>query len=687
MIKRITLLFFTTFNIVNAQQAKLYYVDYNTTIHSLSLSGTNENIIKTSLKTPAGVSFYNNKLYASDVNLTNRNYRFEPDGSQTEIVHDGLDGLVSPTSVAGYNNQLYFLDQEFIRKSDIDGNNIEILISNISSTSSKIVVANNKLYWVDSQTINCANLDGTNHQVLTDEGSDFRGLFIDGGYIYWSVNNAGARVIKRAPLDFSSETVLISSAVSPSGLSILNDLTVFENKIYWTDTGLDKIMRSNLDGTNIQTVYTISGLANPKGITANNGYVYWSDTYIQNNKIHRVSTNSTNYQVIVGNEFSSVSTIAISSEEMFLSANYLKKLDLTSSVFFTLSSNVGGIINDLEATKFDEIYFLMNNSTISKSSTNNYNPSTIINASSDDFTINSFAINGDFIYWIENGLNTTVGKIYRATLSGENTTLVYTANSLLTNLNVKYDNLYWSSLNTISNSDLTGENVQIIHTSNEGDVSSFAIYCNKIYYSLTRYNFTYGLISIEIDGTNSQLIKNTPTALNSLMVYDPQNIQVVCENRQVLPNGSNQYILPDYTDDFLLLNVNCLNDISITQNPEPGSVITEDTSVLLTVLDQQGFQITECQFNATLSNLSLDQNNSIKEFAISPNPSTDKITIVAEFEFETVNLYDMFGKKTKTITTNGSKSCTLNIDSAPNGVYVVEVIGFETVSRKKMIKN
>lgn len=683
--KKFYLLILITFNIINAQEAKLFYVDYNKTIHSLSLSGTDDNVVKTSFNTPAGVSFYNQKLYVSDENAVNRNYRFEPDGSLPEIIHDQLDGLIQPKSVFGFNNQLYFLDQSSIRKSDLDGSNVVVLINNISSSAIKLVVANNKIYWIDSQTINSSNLDGTNQQVLTDEGSDFKGLWVDSSFIYWSVNNAGARVIKKALLDLSSETVLISSATSPTGLSSLNDLTVLDNKIYWTDTGLDKIMRSNLDGTTIQTVYTIPGLANPKGIAGNDGYIYWSDTYVTNNKVHRISTSSTNYQVVVGEQFNSVSTVALSSGELFFSSNYLKKLNLTSAVFSTLSSNVGAIINDLEATKLSEVYFLINNATIRKSSTTNYNPSTIINASSAEFSINSFVVNGDFIYWIENGLNATVGKIYRSTLSGQNITLIYTSNSLLSNMNLKNDNLYWSSLNTISKSDLTGANVQLIHTSNEGDISSFTINCDKIYYSLSRYNFTYGLISIDLNGSNLQLLRNTPTVLTSLVAYDPQNIQLLCQDKQVLPNN-NQYILPDYTSDFPVLNANCLSDISIIQNPVPGTIITQDTSVLLTVLDEQGFQIIECEFNATLSSLSLNQNNLIKELQISPNPTSNIITILSGFEFNTVDLYDLFGKKVKAITTDGSNNYTVNIDSLTSGVYLVEVRGIETVSRKKLIK-
>lgn len=684
--KKFSLLLLITFNIINAQEAKLYYTDYNRTIHSFSFLGANDNVVKTSFNTPAGVSFYNQKLYVSDENSVNRNYRFEPDGSLPEIVHDQLDGLIQPKSVFGFNNQLYFLDQNSIRKSNLDGSNVVVLINNISSSATKLVVANNSIYWVDSQTLNSANLDGTNQQVLTDEGSDFRGLWVENGFIYWSVNNTGARVIKRALLNLTSETILISSAVSPTGLSILNDLTVFENKIYWTDTGLDKIMRSNLDGTNIQTLYTISGLANPKGIAGNNGYIYWSDTYTTNNKVHRISTTSTNYQVIVGDQFNNVSAVDVSSGELFFSSNYLKKLNLSSGVSSTLSSNVGAIINDLEVTKLNEVYFLINNATIRKSSTTNYSPSTIINASGNEFSINSFAIKGDFIYWIENGLNTTVGKVYRSTLSGQNITLLYTANSLLSNMNIKNDNLYWSVLNTISRSNLTGTNVQTIHTNTEGDISSFTINCDKIYYSLSRYNFTYGLISINIDGTNPQLVKNTPTVLTSMVAYDPQNIQIACQDRQVLPNGANQYILPNYTQEFSLLNANCLTDITITQNPVPGTAITQNTSVLVTVLDEEGFQITECEFNAVLNSLSLDQNNAIKEFEISPNPSTDRITITSEFEFNTINLFDLSGKKIKTIYIDESNTYTLNVDSLTSGVYLVEVKGLETVSRKKMIK-
>jgi len=61
-----------------------------------------------------------------------------------------------------------------------------------------------------------------------------------------------------------------------------------QGKMYWTDTGTDKIQRANLDGSGVEDLVT-SGLSAPYGIAldAAGGKMYWTDG--ATNKIQRAN--------------------------------------------------------------------------------------------------------------------------------------------------------------------------------------------------------------------------------------------------------------------------------------------------------------------------------------------------------------------------------------------------------------
>ena len=111
------------------------------------------------------------------------------------------------------------------------------------------------------------------------------GLTIHNDQIYWT--DSGTDKIQRSDLDGSNVTDLVDSS---DGLSVPRDLTIHNDQIYWTDTGTDKIQRSNLDGSNVTDLVT-DGLSYPEGITIHNDQIYWTDYYT--GKIQRADLNLT----------------------------------------------------------------------------------------------------------------------------------------------------------------------------------------------------------------------------------------------------------------------------------------------------------------------------------------------------------------------------------------------------------
>jgi len=161
----------------------------------------------------------------------------------------------------------------FIQRADLDGSNIEDLVTTGLGTPEGIAldVAGGKMYWADQgpAKISRANLDGTDLEVLatlhpTPGSPSPRGLAVDGinGKIYWCSQGYGT--IQRADLDGSNieDLVTIAGWNGPDGIA----LDIEAGKMYWT--GLNeilKIQRANLDGSDVEDLVT-TGLVIPRGI-------------------------------------------------------------------------------------------------------------------------------------------------------------------------------------------------------------------------------------------------------------------------------------------------------------------------------------------------------------------------------------------------------------------------------------
>mgnify|MGYP000126433403 CR=1 FL=1 len=82
------------------------------------------------------------------------------------------------------------------------------------------------------------------------------------------------------------------------------------------------------------------------------------------------------------------------------------------------------------------------------------------------------------------------------------------------------------------------------------------------------------------------------------------------------------------------------------------------------------------------STLSVDDFElSINDIKIYPNPTSDYINIKSSDKINSVEVYDMLGKKIL-----DSKHKTINLKSIPNGVYLVKVITENSTHTKRILK-
>jgi Bacterial Ig domain/PASTA domain len=161
-----------------------------------------------------------------------------------------------------------------------------------------------KLYWTDANWFGTAaarvssmNVDGTEVQPLVAPGG-VNHAFITatpsaGGAIYWADSwNAGVDPsIRRANLDGTDPTTVVSGIYCAFGVEV----DPVGRKLYWTCTD-DRVMRSNLDGTAMETVLTVAGaplVASPQGIALDvaNRTMYFANTAV--GKIQRANFDGT----------------------------------------------------------------------------------------------------------------------------------------------------------------------------------------------------------------------------------------------------------------------------------------------------------------------------------------------------------------------------------------------------------
>jgi len=157
-----------------------------------------------------------------------------------------------------------------------------------------------RLYILDTGLINFPNQQGRIVSCNTD-GSDLRTIFdnmstmpdgiaIHNNYMYWTnmgptfKSNDGS--IERSRLDGSERTTIVESGII--GVHTPKQITIApkSGKLYWCDREGMKVMRANLDGSDVEVLVSTGSTAQDRedmcrwcvGVTVDetNGYFYWS---------------------------------------------------------------------------------------------------------------------------------------------------------------------------------------------------------------------------------------------------------------------------------------------------------------------------------------------------------------------------------------------------------------------------
>ncbi|MHC4693964.1 MAG: hypothetical protein ACYS67_14580 [Planctomycetota bacterium] len=176
-----------------------------------------------------------------------------------------------------------------------------------------LAAPNPKIYWNVKETgyFGRCNLDGSNVEALSVPGAeDLRRFALHGrrGRIYWGEVFDGIVQTKMV----GSARIIISSVPTGSIRGIAVDPNM--GKIYWVD--LDKIQRANIDGTHIETLYTLDSGLEGIALDLENRYIYVTNW--ANGKIQRAPMEGGTAELIITTQAAGPEAIALD-----ISNNYM----------------------------------------------------------------------------------------------------------------------------------------------------------------------------------------------------------------------------------------------------------------------------------------------------------------------------------------------------------------------------
>lgn len=176
----------------------------------------------------------------------------------------------------------------YIRRANLDGTAVETVVTTPDPTTTRIAyglaVDNSagKLYWTEVHgNVRRANLDGSNvEDVIVSGLTNPAAIAIDSlhGKLYWSdlegnLDDAGR--IMRSNLDGSNIETIHTGIDEASGLAV----DPVAGKIYWPELRTKRIQRSNLDGTGIEDVAVNLLSPTTLGLDFTEGKIYWTDSF------------------------------------------------------------------------------------------------------------------------------------------------------------------------------------------------------------------------------------------------------------------------------------------------------------------------------------------------------------------------------------------------------------------------
>ncbi|MEM9823161.1 MAG: DUF5050 domain-containing protein, partial [Bacteroidota bacterium] len=295
---------------------KIYYGDANVArLYRMDLDGSNRELI---FSDNLGSAIYgialdvdNNQMFFSTVNDI---YTSDLDpNNATKIVTDMTQGrnlLLDQVNSKVYWTELGFASPGTINRCDLDGSNVESLINETIDEPSAFDIDfdNQKIYWIDEglEQVLKANLDGSNIEMVLDlQTSAFVFIFnmeldLVNEKIYWT--NSLEPSLRSVDLNGNNlETIIVDYIDDPAKV-IVNSR---DGMVYVGDKEIG-IIRADLDGMNPEQIHEGSSM---ESFALTHEHLYYF--LVSDDIIARSDLDGTNIETIVTDVTGFVRDIAI----------------------------------------------------------------------------------------------------------------------------------------------------------------------------------------------------------------------------------------------------------------------------------------------------------------------------------------------------------------------------------------
>lgn len=245
-----------------------------------------------SLKAQGVDRIYWGQEQASPPSEYDRIARVDIDGSNPMDIHATARGYSIDIDFS--NGKLYWSDSSNIKRSDLDGSNVETVLSGLSVPFAiALDLTARKIYWVAvyEHIVRRANLDGSAVEVLYTASDGVTGIALDVAHGTLYVSEFYVNHITKMNLDGSSPTTLPVTPNGPTGLAVDS----VNNKLFIAAFGSGEVISCTLEGTSCTPLSPPSGGVNDVDVDTLAGKIYWMGAF---SGIYRANFDGTNQELV-----------------------------------------------------------------------------------------------------------------------------------------------------------------------------------------------------------------------------------------------------------------------------------------------------------------------------------------------------------------------------------------------------
>lgn len=529
------------------------------------------------------------------------------DGSNVyDLISQDIE-FVGGLDIDKINKKIYAVSKDKVVRFNYDGSQFEEVVINLfDPTRVQVDPEHGKVYWVEDRELNLkrADIDGSNQETIFTTGSgglDIVSFVIDhvNNKLFWYLSLVGPDAIQEANLDGSNIQNVFTDLSAPSELAI----DQINGKLYWSNQ-LDEIWRSNLDGSTREVMSIQAEYATGIAFDHTNNKMLWIN---DGKKIERVNFDGSSKETIV-EEFvplrpEGLVVDTLNNKVYWANQDAIYRSDTDGSALETVVINSGsfnptGIALDVLN---NHIYFTNPGQTrIQRIDTDGGNLTDLVNG------VNAFGIALDLvnnkIYWTERAQD----NIKSANLDGSNIIEVLTAaDGIQGVVDVKVsavnNKIYWSDTgrDEILRADFDGSNIEKVVDVN----TPWGLYVGqKLYWHNRNEN---KIQSADLDGANQIDILSVGLSYPEFIFVTGEAVSgasfevMDTESNQLLMNGQSEPVsfgtvltTSSITRPFAIIN-NADSEILVNKIiSNTPSFVVEDVPSSIDPASTQTFNIT-----------------------------------------------------------------------------------------------